>query len=59
MYASKIQFSNNQSKQRQSSQNNPIFKILLLSILRILNLTLFIINVPVKCQDLNKTLILH
>ena len=40
--------SNNQSKQRPSIPNNPIFKTILLSIYKILNSVLFIINVSVE-----------
>ena len=40
--------SNNQSKQRRTPPNNPIFKTILLSIYRILNSALFIMNVSVE-----------
>ena len=39
--------SNNESKQRPSPLNNPILKIILSSIYRILNSALFIMNVSV------------
>ena len=40
--------SNNQSKQRPSPPNNPIFNTILLSIYRILNSALLIVNVSVE-----------
>ena len=40
--------SNNQSKQRPSPPNNPIFKTILLSIYRILNSALLIMDVSVE-----------
>ena len=38
----------NQSKQRPTPPNNPIFKAILLSIYKILNSALFIMNVSVE-----------
>ena len=47
--------SNNQSKQRPSSSNNPIFKTILLSIYKILNSAFFIMYVSVEPNLLKKT----
>ena len=43
--------SNNQSKQRPSPRNNPIFKTMLLSIYRTLNSSLLIVNVSVESNS--------
>ena len=48
IYAWKTKKSNNQSKQRPSPLNKPSFKTILLSIYRILNSALFIMNVSVE-----------
>ena len=42
--------SSNQLKQRPTAPNNPIFKTILLSIYRILNLALLIMNVSVESK---------
>ena len=46
--------SNNQSKQRPTPPNNPIFKTILVSIYRILNHALFIMSVSLEPNLLKK-----
>ena len=57
MYAWKTKKSNNQSKQRPSTPNNPVFKTILFSIYRILNSVILIVNGSVESNSRKYNLI--